>query len=70
MSESAARDGVLFAGDSPNDEPMFRFFPLSVGVANIRDAEHLIASKPGFVTSKRSGEGFVELAEKLLALRG
>src|SRR5690606_40482164 len=26
----------LFIGDSPNDEPMFRFFPVSVGVANIQ----------------------------------
>jgi HAD superfamily hydrolase (TIGR01484 family) len=70
MSELAARESVVFAGDSPNDEPMFGFFPLSVGVANVKDVEHLIALKPGFVTSKRSGEGFVELVEKLLALRG
>jgi HAD superfamily hydrolase (TIGR01484 family) len=70
MTEAAARDSVVFSGDSPNDEPMFGYFPLSVGVANVKDAAHLIAAKPSFVTAKRSGEGFVELAEKLLALRG
>lgn len=69
MPEELARESVVFSGDSPNDEPMFKFFPLSVGVANVRDAAHLIASKPAFVTAKRSGEGFVELAEKLIALR-
>lgn len=69
MTDDAARASVVFSGDSPNDEPMFKFFPLSVGVANVKDAAHLIASKPGFVTLKRSGEGFVELAERLIALR-
>jgi hypothetical protein len=48
---------------------MFRFFPLSVGVANVKDVAHLIATKPGYVTDKRSGEGFVELTERLIALR-
>jgi len=69
ISKDAARDCVLFAGDSPNDEPMFRYFPLSVGVANIKDVVHLIATKPAFVTAKKSGEGFVELAGRLLMLQ-
>ena len=58
---------VLFAGDSPNDEPMFRAFPLSVGVANIRDAGPRLKHWPAFVTPSRGAEGFVELAERLLA---
>ena len=29
------RDRFVFFGDSPNDEPMFGFFPHSVGVANV-----------------------------------
>ena len=28
----------VFAGDSPNDAPMFAYFPHSVGVANVRAA--------------------------------
>src|SRR5688572_8108732 len=33
------RDAALYAfsGDSPNDSPMFGFFPNGVGVANVRD---------------------------------
>jgi HAD superfamily hydrolase (TIGR01484 family) len=58
---------VVFAGDSPNDEPMFARFPLSCAVANIRDFLHLIKSPPAFVAEKEGGEGFAEIAEALLA---
>jgi len=60
---------VLFAGDSPNDEPMFRAFPLSVGVANIHEAGPRLKHWPAFVTPSRGAAGFVELAERLLAAR-
>lgn len=69
LGADAARDCVVFSGDSPNDEPMFKYFPMSVGVANVNDVAHLIASKPAYITTKKSGDGFVELAERLLALR-
>jgi HAD superfamily hydrolase (TIGR01484 family) len=58
-----------FAGDSPNDASMFAHFPLSVGVANVRDFIDRIAAPPAFVTPSRGGAGFVELADRLLALR-
>ena len=63
-----ARDqsGYLFVGDSPNDAPMFRFFSNSVGVANVADFGARITDAPAYVTSRRSGEGFVEVAELLL----
>lgn len=60
---------TLFIGDSPNDEPMFQFFPLSVGVANIQSQLHRIKHKPAFVTPSRGGDGFVEMADRLLAVR-
>ncbi|OZI28701.1 HAD family hydrolase [Bordetella genomosp. 1] len=62
-------ESTLFIGDSPNDEPMFKFFPLSVGVANIQSQLHRIKHRPAFVASERGGEGFVEMAERLLAAR-
>ncbi len=60
------RPQYLFVGDSPNDAPMFRFFPNSVGVANIADFGARIADAPAYVTKARSGEGFVEVATLLL----
>jgi HAD superfamily hydrolase (TIGR01484 family) len=66
----AERDRFVFAGDSGNDAPMFAFFPLSVGMANVRDFLDRIDTPPAFVTDGEAGEGFVELAEFLLANRG
>ena len=57
---------VVFAGDSPNDAPMFGFFQNSVGVANVRRFDALLSSKPKYVTSASSGAGFAELAAHLL----
>ena len=62
----AEREHFVFIGDSPNDAPMFGFFPLSVGVANVRDYAGRIEHEPRFVTNGRSGAGFVELAEQLI----
>jgi HAD superfamily hydrolase (TIGR01484 family) len=60
------REQFVFIGDSPNDAPMFEFFPLSVGVANVRDYAVRIEYEPQFVTTQKSGAGFVELAELLI----
>ena len=60
---------VLFVGDSPNDEPMFRAFPLSIGVANVMDHRDRLQHPPAYVTDGRAGAGFVELANYLLAAR-
>ena len=60
---------VLFAGDSPNDEPMFERFPIACGVANINRYTGLIQQLPAFVSQRESGEGFAEIAKTLLELR-
>lgn len=66
----AERETFVFAGDSPNDAPMFAFFPHAVGVANVVDFRDRMAALPAYVTAGRSGAGFVELADALLAARG
>ena len=63
----ADKERYVFAGDSPNDVPMFAYFPLSVGVANVRAFADRITTPPAFVTSREAGAGFVELADLLLA---
>jgi len=60
---------VVFVGDSPNDEPMFKRFPLACGVANVRRYEALIKNLPAYVASKECGEGFAEIAEIILGKR-
>ena len=66
---TAERDRWVFAGDSPNDAPMFGFFPNAVGVANVRDFAGDMAYLPRWITTARSGAGFVELARALVAAR-
>jgi hydroxymethylpyrimidine pyrophosphatase-like HAD family hydrolase len=69
IGERDAKRRVVYVGDSPNDEPMFAFFPLSVGVRNIErfveDMEHL----PAFITKARAGAGFLELSRRLTQTR-
>lgn len=59
----------VFIGDSPNDAPMFGFFPHACGVANVADFGDLVDPPPRYVTRARTAGGFVELTEHLLAAR-
>jgi HAD superfamily hydrolase (TIGR01484 family) len=55
---------VVTVGDSPNDESLFdaRYFPLSVGVANVLEYIENLQHHPTCVTAAAEGEGFCELA--------
>ncbi|QQS11605.1 MAG: HAD-IIB family hydrolase [Rhodospirillales bacterium] len=66
----AERARYVFAGDSPNDAPMFGYFPNAVGVANLRDLADRTPALPRWITAARSGAGFAELVGALLAARG
>jgi hypothetical protein len=63
----AERERFVFVGDSPNDAPMFAYFPNAVGVANVRGFVDRISALPAYVTRGEAGAGFAELAEFLLA---
>ncbi len=65
----AERERIVFAGDSPNDEPMFGFFPNAVGVANVLALRARMRAMPAWITPSFAGAGFVELAQHLLAAR-
>ena len=63
----AARDAFVFAGDSPNDAPMFAFFPNAIGVANVGRFLDRIETPPPWITQREAGAGFAEIADALLA---
>jgi HAD superfamily hydrolase (TIGR01484 family) len=65
----AERGRFLFVGDSPNDAPLFAYFPLSIGVANVRRFAARLEHPPAYVTAGEGGAGFAELAARLLAGR-
>lgn len=58
---------VITVGDSPNDVSLFNpeLFPLSVGVANIRDYADQLIYQPAYITKAAEGEGFCELVQYL-----
>ena len=62
----AERDQFVFAGDSPNDAPMFEFFPNSVGVANVKRFAGALPAAPKYITGASSGAGFAEVVAHLL----
>ena len=64
-----SKDKALFIGDSPNDQPMFKFFPISVGVSNVKNFLDIIEDLPTYVTVKKSGLGFAEMVDILLEKR-
>lgn len=64
-----ARERCAFIGDSPNDAPMFGYFPLSIGVANVRAFVDRLTAEPRYVTRHAGGEGFAELARRLRRLK-
>lgn len=59
----------VFAGDSPNDSPMFGYFPNAVGVANVRAFVDAMPHLPHWITAAPMGAGFVELARTLISAR-
>jgi len=65
----AERERWVYVGDSTNDQAMFGYFPLSVGVANLREFAAQLTVWPAFTTEGERGEGFAEVARRLLDAR-
>jgi HAD superfamily hydrolase (TIGR01484 family) len=63
------RQTFVYCGDSPNDEPMFEFFPLSFGMANVRPFLPIMRHHPRFVCGKECGAGFCQVADLILQAR-
>ncbi len=70
LDPEAAKSRVMFIGDSPNDEPMFSFFPNAVGVAGLTRFADCMTAWPAFVTESAGGTGFAEAVDVILKKRG
>jgi HAD superfamily hydrolase (TIGR01484 family) len=69
LDAESERARWVYVGDSTNDQAMFGFFPLSVGVANLRDFASVLHTWPAFLTEGERGAGFAEVARRVLAAR-
>jgi HAD superfamily hydrolase (TIGR01484 family) len=63
------RESYLYFGDSPNDEPLFREFTHTVGVANVKEFLPRMEHPPRFLTRREGGLGFAEAARWILQQR-
>lgn len=60
------RGNYAFFGDSANDEPMFGYFPLGIGVANVARFLPRMKDHPAWITDGEGGHGFAEGVRLLL----
>ncbi len=66
MTPEQAKRAVAYSGDSPNDSPMFGYFPLSIAVANAAPLLSLMPALPAYITTEEGGYGFAQIAKRLL----
>ena len=62
-------DECIYVGDSPNDAPMFKQFPLSVGVSSVVKYSELMSDFPSYITDNDANQGFEELVNFILSTK-
>ncbi len=65
LSPSMAQTQCAFIGDSPNDEPLWEFFPHGLAVANIQKFIGDLHHYPRFITQNPGGRGFAEAVKRI-----
>jgi HAD superfamily hydrolase (TIGR01484 family) len=68
-SLGAERARWVYVGDSTNDQAMFGYFALSVGVANLCDFAAQLHTWPAYLTDGARGDGFAQVAARLIDAR-
>jgi len=64
------QEKVIYIGDSPNDEPMFRKLKHTAAVNNIVNFLDRMEYYPVYKSSRDSGDGFKEIIDTILTKRG
>ena len=59
------RNNGIYLGDSLNDEDLFSFMPLSVGMRSVEDNRASFTFLPKYITSGYGGDGFSEVVRSL-----
>jgi HAD superfamily hydrolase (TIGR01484 family) len=69
LGADSVTEKVTFIGDSPNDAPMFAYFPHAIGVANVMAFMDHMTRGPCYITTMSHGAGFAEAVNHLTAAR-
>ena len=64
------QEKIIYIGDSPNDEPMFKELKYTVAVNNIVNFLDRMEHYPVYKSNKDSGDGFKEIIDVILTKRG
>lgn len=56
----------IYLGDSTNDQILFGFFPLSIGMHSVEDRRSDFKALPLYITREYGGDGFVAIVDALL----
>ena len=62
ISEKEYLEEGIYLGDSLNDEPLFGYFPLSVGMHSVEDMRSSFKELPTYISQYGGGDGFFEVA--------
>jgi len=65
----ALNERIIFIGDSPNDEPMFKELSYTAAVSNINKFLEDITYMPRYITKNASGKGFEEMVDIVIKKR-
>ncbi|MCP4404905.1 MAG: HAD-IIB family hydrolase [bacterium] len=63
------QEQMVFSGDSPNDEPIFKEFIHSIAVANIKNFLAELQYPPRYITKNEAADGFCEAVDIILRKR-
>jgi HAD superfamily hydrolase (TIGR01484 family) len=69
LDVDGVKESFAYCGDSPNDEPMFGYFPISVAVNNVLKFVDQMQTLPAYITSSEGGQGFAEFVNLILKYR-
>ncbi len=56
----------IYLGDSFNDQPLFRYIPVSIGMHTVEDRRKDFEYLPSYVTTGTSGDGWVEVVNAIV----
>ncbi len=58
IDEELLKSKSIYLGDALNDEEMFAFIPLSIGMASVAENKSLFKELPAYIAPEKGGEGF------------
>lgn len=58
IDEALLKEKSMYLGDALNDEEMFAFIPLSIGMASVEEKRGLFSNLPAYIAPENGGEGF------------